>query len=127
MNPAPGTPVTDPFALAGYKPSEEERLWAMLAHLGGLLGFSFLAPILALVVKGNTSRWVRAHAIESINFHLTALIVIAASFVGAMFVIGFCVLFPALIAVLVLGIIAAVKAWNGEAWRYPATIRFLKD
>lgn len=117
----------DLFNLKGYAPTEEERIWSLAAHLSPLLGISILGPILALVIKGKDSKWVRAHAIESLNFNLTCLIAFVAGGIGMMFFIGICIVIPALLANLVLGVVAAVNSWQGKAYRYPVTLRLIKD
>ena len=61
--PTPGTPVP------GYANSDE-KTWALIAHFGGII-VGFVAPLVALLVKGNESPTVRAHAIEALNFQIT--------------------------------------------------------
>lgn len=117
----------DLFNLKGYVPTEEERIWSLAAHLSPLLGISILGPILALVIKGKDSKWVRAHAIESLNFNLTCLIAFVIGGLLMMVFIGICIVVPVLLANLVLGVMAAVASWQGKAYRYPYTLRLIKD
>lgn len=129
MTPDPHAPPTgaELFNLAGYVPNDDEKLWSLIAHLSPIIGLSFIGPILALVIKGKDSKWVRAHAIESINFNLSCFILEMIGVVGSFFVVGLCLLLPVAAFNVVMGIIAAVKAWQGSAYRYPFTIRLLKD
>ena len=59
-------------------PPAQERLWAMLAHLlsfvAAYLFLGFVAPLIVLLVFGPRSAFVRAHAVESLNFNLTWLL-----------------------------------------------------
>ena len=125
---------------SGMSPSDE-RTWAMLAHLGallvtlvtGLLGF--VVPLIIMSSKGNVSRFVRQHAVASLNFQLTVLLVsLVGGILGVVFsvvTLGFGVLLflPAAAAygifVLVVMIIASVRANNGEDYRYPLSFRFV--
>lgn len=109
---------------------EEERNWALAAHLGSFIAayvaLGFLCPLIVLLAKGKLSPFVRHHAIESLNFQLTALI--AAIIAGLLvFVIIGLVLLPFLgIAYVVLVILASVAARRGEWYRYPVNIRFVR-
>jgi uncharacterized Tic20 family protein len=120
--------------------TQEERTWALAAHIGTLLAayvaLGFLAPLIVLLVKGDSSPFVRRHAVESLNFQISLLIyslvggILAFLLVVLTFGIGIAVVVPvALVLALVvlwLIILATVKANNGEPYEYPATIRFVK-
>lgn len=116
----------DPNAAAAYTPTEDEKIWALVAHITPVLGVSFLGPILALVVKGKDSAWVRAHAIESINFNLVCFVAMMVGAVLSIVAVGLCILFPVAIANFVLAIIAGVNAWQGKSYQYPFNVRLLK-
>ena len=70
--------------------------------------------------------YVRAHAVESLNFNLTWLLYAVIGVVLAFLLIGIPILIALGIAYLVLVIIASVRANNGEFFRYPLTIRFVR-
>jgi len=78
-----------------------------------------------LLVFGPRSAYVRAHAVESLNFNLTWLLYAIIGVVLAFLLIGIPILIALGIAYLVLVIIASVRANNGEFFRYPLTIRFV--
>lgn len=122
--PPPGGPVGQPL------PPDQERLWAMLAHLlsfvAAYLFLGFVAPLIVLLVFGSRSAFVRANAVESLNFNLSWLLYGIIAVVLAFVLIGFVILIVLGIAYLVLVIVASVKANNGEVYRYPATIRFIR-
>ena len=110
-------------------PPDQERLWGMLAHLlsfvAAYLFLGFVAPLIVMLVFGPRSAFVRANAVESLNFNLTWLLYGIIAVILAFVLIGFLILVVLGIAYLVLVIVASVKANNGEVYRYPATIRFI--
>ena len=118
--PPPGGPPLSP---------DQERLWAMLAHLlsfvAAYLFLGFVAPLVVLLVFGPRSAYVRAHAVESLNFNLTWLLYGIVGVILAFLLIGIPILIALGIAYLVLVVIASVRANNGEFFRYPLTIRFI--
>ena len=109
---------------------DQERLWAMLAHLlsfvAAYIALGFLAPLIVLLLFGSRSGYVRAHAVESLNFNLSwllyAVVSVLLSFIG----IGILLLIALGLAYLVLIVIASVRANAGEFFRYPLTIRFIR-
>ena len=111
-------------------PADQERLWAMLAHLlsfvAAYLFLGFVAPLIVLLVFGPRSAYVRAHAVESLNFNLSWLLYAIVSVVLIFIGIGILLLLALGIAYVVLIIIASVRANNGEFFRYPLTIRFVR-
>jgi uncharacterized protein len=123
--PPPGGPPGQPPL-----PADQERLWAMLAHLlsfvAAYLFLGFVAPLAVLLVFGPRSAYVRAHAVESLNFNLTWLLYGIVAVILAFLLIGIPILIALGIAYVVLVVIASVKANNGELYRYPLTIRFVR-
>ena len=122
--PAGGRPAGPPL------PPDQERLWGMLAHLlsfvAAYLFLGFVAPLIIRLVFGPRSAFVRANAVESLNFNLTWLLYGIVAVILAFVLIGIPILIVLGIAYLVLVIIASVRANNGEVYRYPATIRFIR-
>jgi uncharacterized Tic20 family protein len=116
--PGPGGP-----APVGYANSDE-KTWALIAHFGPIVA-GFIAPLVAMLAKGNESPTVKAHAVEALNFHITWGIAI---FVGALLSVctfGLTLIAPWIVAV-VFSIIGGMKANNGELYRYPMSIRMIK-
>jgi uncharacterized Tic20 family protein len=102
----------------------------MLAHLlsfvAAYLFLGFVAPLIVLLVFGSRSAFVRANAVESLNFNLSWLLYAIVAVALIFLVIGIPILIVLGIAYVVLIIIASVRANNGEMYRYPATIRFVR-
>lgn len=130
-----GYPALYPYRYPPPIPSPDERLWATLAHLspfaGGIVGFPVLGPLLVYLIFRDRSPFVRRHAANALNFHLTLLIAGVVGVVSGMvitvltFGIGMLVLMPVVflvvVAAVVLQIVAAVAANRGQEYRYPLT------
>lgn len=144
------------FAVTPSAPSETERQWAAGAHAGALVaalltswlvGVAGAAAALAVwFFVRDKYPFAERHAREAVNFNLTMLIYAAIAFaigmlllgatavtlgIGAIVTVPLGILLTVVgvaIAVmwLVCGIIAAVKAYQGEEYRYPLTIRLFK-
>lgn len=117
-----------PYPPAGPQPlrPDEERTWAIVAHLGGLVAW-FLAPLVIWLVFRGRGPYLENQAKESLNFQLTLLIAYVAAGVIALVTLGFGTPLLLLVAVgqLVLQILAAVAASRYEWYRYPVNIRFV--
>ena len=104
---------------------EDEKLWATLVHVGGIL-LSFVAPLVGYLVLKDRGPFVREHSRVALNFQLTMVIAYviggATSFLG----IGLVITFVAAVLVIVFGILAALAANRGEYYKYPLSIEFIK-
>ncbi|MCY1077546.1 DUF4870 domain-containing protein [Archangium lansingense] len=113
-------------------PTTEERQWAMLAHVLTLAPYiialpfiGFVGPLVVRGTKGQASAWVDAHAKESLNFQITMLIGYAVSLVTACVGVGIALGIVLAIYSAVMAIVAGLKAYNGEVYRYPAILRLV--
>lgn len=105
--------------------AQDERTWGMLAHLSALL-LGFLGPLLVWLIKGPESPFVSDQGKEALNFQISIAIYMAISFALCFVLIGF-LLFPIVaVANFVLLIMGGVAANNGQAYRYPMTIRLIQ-
>ncbi|RLQ82373.1 DUF4870 domain-containing protein [Salinibacterium amurskyense] len=103
----------------------DEKLWATLIHIGGIF-FSFIPALVGYLVLKDRGPFVQAHTRTALNFQITMTI---AMFVGGLLTIagiGFLIILAAGIVILIFSIIAAVAANNGQAYKYPLTIEFIK-
>ena len=132
MPPPPGPPTGgyQPGHAAGAPgPSSEERTWALAAHIGSLVAawfaLGFLAPLLVLLTKGNSSAFVRRHAVESLNFQISLLIYLIGSAILWLVIIGIFLTVALGVFALVVIILATIAASNGQDYRYPLTIRLI--
>lgn len=112
-------------------PSAEEKQWALFAHLSSLVGIiipfgNILGPLVIWLIKKDTLPFLDDQGKEAINFNITVLIAAIISGFLILIFIGFLLLFVVGIVWLIFTILAAIKVSNGEAYRYPFTLRLLK-
>lgn len=106
---------------------QEERTMALVAHLLGILT-SFIGPLIIWLINKDKSpnSFVVDQSKEALNFQITILIIYIIGVILAIILIGALISFLAWVACIVFSIIAAVKANNGEAYRYPFALRLIK-
>jgi uncharacterized protein len=114
---------------AGLTP--EERDWGMFCHLAVFAGFliplgNVIGPLVIWLMKKDKYPFVDFHGKEVLNFQLTVLVALLISWVLVLLLIGFLLLPAVAIAAIVLTIIGIIKAGNGEYYRYPYSIKFIK-
>lgn len=129
------------------------RTWSMLCHLSALLGLFWwpgivLGPLIVWQLKKNELPEIDPHGKEALNFQLTFVIIyfiakiVLGIIAGIAFGIGFLWGSPfaflgggfglltllALINIIaiVLAVVAGIKANNGEPYKYPFSIKFVK-
>lgn len=144
MDQQPPYPPQQPYGQqpSGWQPggqlSAADRTWGGAAHWSALvaafIALAFLGPLLVLLVRSD-SPWVRRQAVESLNFQLSIIIYGIVGGVLALVVVFLTVGIALLLVVplalaaaafwLVFTIIGAVRASNGEDYRYPLTIRMV--
>lgn len=118
-----------PQETGSVAPDKDARVWAMFCHLAGLAVCVFpfagniILPLILWQIKKEQYPFVDDQGKEAVNFQISVTIY---GIVAAITVIGMFLLPVIGIGALVLLIIAAIKANNGEAYRYPLTIRFIK-
>ena len=134
------TPIPPPLVVG--VPSAEEKQWALFAHLSALLGAivtgiwlgwgCFLGPLIIWLLKKDTMPFVNDQAKEALNFNITLAIIglILLVLVVMTFGVGLLIAWPIGVIVgigwLVFTIIAAIKASEGVAYRYPISLRLIK-
>jgi uncharacterized protein len=127
--PAGGPPPSGPPEQRPL-PADQERLLAMLSHLlsfvAAYLFLGFVAPLVVLLVFGQRSAFVRANAVESLNFNLSWLLYSIVSVLLFFVGIGILLLIALGIAYVILVVIASTRANNGQLYRYPLTIRLVR-
>ena len=110
----------------------EARNMAVLCHLLGVF-LGILGPLVIWLMKKDEFAYVNDQGKEALNFHITLLIAYAVSTVAYILIaaitcgFGAFLFFPAAVGIaqLVLGIIATMKASEGQYYRYPYTWRFV--
>jgi uncharacterized Tic20 family protein len=109
-----------------------ERNWAMFCHLGGLALFlgiplgNIVAPLIIWLIKKDEMPLVDESGKEALNFQISMTIYFFLAALLVFVLIGFLLIFPLVIADIVLVIVAAVKTSSGEKFVYPLSIKFLR-
>lgn len=110
-------------APAQVAPSDE-RTWGVIMHLGNLF-LNFLVPLIIWLIYRERSYTLDQQGRTALNWAISYWIYSIVAGMLTFVLIGF-IVWPVLIVVdIVFCIIAAVKAGNGEAWKYPMSIPFL--
>ena len=109
----------------------QEKQWALICHLSGLSGYlipfgNIIIPIVIWSMKKEEMPMVDEHGKEVINFQLSITIWIIISGLLIILLVGIPMLIVLVILQVVLVIIGALKADNGQLYKYPMTIRFIK-
>jgi hypothetical protein len=108
------------------------RSWSALCHASALLGVfvhfpgHVIPPLIVWLLKRGDSPEIDAHGKEALNFQISMLIYNAIATVFCLVLIGFLILPVLWVLNAIFVIIAAIKAGDGELYRYPLTIRFLQ-
>jgi uncharacterized Tic20 family protein len=123
-------PVGDEVS-AGGPPSKEACTWAMLCHILGL-GWVVIPAIGGVIgaliiwqIKKDQFLFADQHGKEALNFQISMLIYGVIAGLLCFVCIGGFLLPAVIIADVVFAIIAAIKASQGETYRYPLSIRFV--
>ncbi|TFC30986.1 DUF4870 domain-containing protein [Cryobacterium sp. TMT2-18-3] len=102
----------------------DEKLWATLVHVGGIL-FYFVPALIGYIVLKDRGPFIRAHTATALNFQLTLLIAYAVGGALTIILVGYLVLLAAFVLMVVFGIMAALAANRGEYYTYPLSIKFV--
>lgn len=115
----------NPYQAAQPLSPADEKLWAILVHLGGIF-FNFLPALIGYLVLKDRGPFVRQHTGTALNFQITLIIAYFVGVITSLIVIGLLILAAAGVANIVFCILAAVAANKGEYYEYPLAIKFIK-
>ena len=120
-----------PGGFAG--PGTDDKTWIMIAHFGGAAGAfigggvsGWIAPLIALLARGNQSPVVRAEAVKALNFQILWSIIALVGWISTCLIIGFIIGPAAWLVATIFGVIAGVKANNNEPYNYPMSVQLIK-
>lgn len=115
-------------APAANEITADSRNWGMISHLSAFVMFigipSIVGPVVVWAVK-KEDPYVDYHGKEAMNFNISFFIYAVISAVLILAVVGLFLLPVVAVIWFVLVIVGAVKASNGEYYRYPLTLRFI--
>ena len=109
----------------------EPQTIATICHLASFAGFlmpfgNILGPLVVWLIKRHDSPYIDYHGKEALNFQISLILYLIASAILIIVLIGILLIIVVGVAGIVLTIIAAVRASEGEEYRYPMTIRLVK-
>ena len=125
-------PVTTaaPVPVEPMSPASE-RQWSLFLHLSSFSSYlgvpfgSIVGPLVMWLIKKDQSAYVDANGKEALNFHLSMLLYLIISIPLVFVGIGLITILVIPILEIVFTIIAAVKASEGQFYRYPLAIRMI--
>jgi len=119
-------PYSPPPPPQPFSPSDE-KLWATLIHLSGIV-LPLWGALIGYFVLKDRGPFVRQHVTEAFNFQISLTIYSVALVIVTFitFGLGGFLYFPLIIVGLVFMIMAAVAANKWQQYRYPLTIRLVK-
>jgi uncharacterized Tic20 family protein len=120
----PGQPAYGQPAGAAMSESDE-RMWAMLGHLGGIV-LGFIAPLVVWLVYRERSAYLDDQGKEALNFQIAVAIGYVVGVVLSLIVIGVLVMIAVWVASIIFSIMGGIAANRGERYRYPVTLRLIK-
>ena len=97
----------------------------MLAHLLGLLS-GFVGPLILYLVLKPRKDMSTENSRHALNFQISIVIYYIITFILFLVIIGFFLMIALSIFVLVVEILGAVRAYNGEIYKYPLEIPFVR-
>lgn len=110
---------------------DDARMWAALCHIAALAMFigipfgNIIGPLIVWLFKGKSDAFVDDQGREAMNFNITMVLYYLIGIALVFVFIGIFVLIILSIMHLVFIIIAAIKARDGIAYRYPFTFRLI--
>ena len=116
---------TSALASTSSAPTGTEKIWSMLSHLSFLIGVGILLPLVVYLAMRKESAYVAENAREALNFHISVIIYCICCIPLTLILVGIPLLIIIGLGTLVLAIIAAVKASDGDCFRYPLTLRLV--
>jgi len=104
----------------------DEKLWATLIHIGGII-FGFVPALIGYLVLKDRGPFIRAHTLTALNFQISLLIyALGILIIGIVTLgLGFLLYVPLGIVAVIFMIMAAIKANEGQYYSYPLTIKFI--
>ncbi|MEJ8778903.1 DUF4870 domain-containing protein [Pseudogracilibacillus sp. ICA-222130] len=107
------------------EPNKDERIFAMLIYLTSFFT-TIIGPLIIWLLKRDDSKFVDFHGKNYLNFLISFVIYGIVAVILKVLLIGF-ILFPIVgFLVIIFTIIGAIKAYQGEWYRIPFTIKFIR-
>jgi len=118
-------PPPNPYSVQPPMSPADEKMWAILVHVGGIF-LNWVAPLIGYLVFKDRGPFVRTHTVAALNFQITLAIAYAIGVVLTFAFVGVFVLLAAYVLNIVFSILAALAANRGQYYTYPLTITFVR-
>ena len=107
--------------------SNEERNWVLFAHYGGIV-LLFIAPMIALQVKGDQSPRILAHATRALNFQITWCLALVVAFIIRICSFELLWFLPLLVWLFIAAncVIGGLRANEGRDYQYPFALQVVQ-
>lgn len=123
--PPPPPPPQQPYGGQAQSLSPaDEKLWATLIHIGGIL-FNWIPALVGYLVLKDRGPFIRSHTATALNFQITLFIGYVVGWILSIVGIGLLILLAVWVLNIVFSIIAAIKANQGQYYTYPIAIKFV--
>jgi len=121
----------EPMDSEDQREDRQTRMWAMFLHLSVFLGYvvpiaGLLVPIIIWQTKKEDLPILDQHGKNLVNWIISFVLYGAVFVLLAFVVIGVPLLMLLGLLAIIFPIVAGIKANNGEVWKYPLSIAFLK-
>jgi uncharacterized Tic20 family protein len=110
---------------------QQVRSTAVAAHLSTFAGLvvpfgSVIGPLAVWLTRRDRDPFIDQAGREALNFGISITVYGLVALVAALMLVGIPLLIAGVIAWVVLASLAAVKASQGQSYRYPLTMRFVR-
>jgi uncharacterized protein len=119
-SPEPAQPAPEIAAV-----SQDSKNMGMLCHLLGIFT-GFLGPLILWLIKKDDDKFVDSQGKEALNFQITVIFAVIASYILMIVFIGILLLPATFICNLIFCIMGSVAASKGQNYKYPVCIRLIK-
>lgn len=103
----------------------DERNFASIGNLLGIIG-SFLPSLIVWLIYKDRSAFVDRNMKSALNFQLTMIIAYIVGSILTIILIGSLIVLAAAVLTVIFSIIGFVKTRNGQDYKYPLSIPFVK-
>lgn len=121
--------------MTSESPDADQRRWGMICHASGLLVFAtggiggVLGPLIVWLAKRHSGTFIDDQGRQAINFQITVLLLVIAGAVLLVMSYGFGLIVLGFVYAwdLVMIVVAASRAWDGQRYRYPWSLVVLRS